>query len=778
MINVFKRISVTVIAAIIAVGAFAFAACDTGDGNAQPKSLELENQRTEFMIGDTFEYGEGFTVWAVYGDGSKTDVTAEATITKESTLDMNVAGDYQITVRYGGLITDYRIYVSDFQKILRKIDIDTSNVRTVYNLGDEISFDGIKLNCTYENAQGGLAEEVVTSVKDFDVEIKHSSGKVIAGALTEMGDYTVTVSSGVVKATYDIKVADIDVSTVANALTTAAMFKGEVLSGTERVESSMHGLTSVYDELYYTYEFGDNYTYVKESRSDPVDELHLSLKDDGTLFCVNVQDGKMVANNYSDKDMVDGASFHLWYSSLTLYGVDATVANLYEHALAATNKDFKQSADPEKMEYSFSFSGLEYSSNVNAQDYYETKVTFRLGAKYNIEYAQIVQGYWENNDAFAGGEGYEKTFETDEATGITTPLVDVSKNTTITVNQVAGKREKTNPYSDDELTIKSYDLKYSNKILEEGETIETAMTSGKRSISINIDNIQPATADILHDAMYFSIEGSTSGEVDSSTMLVENGFQAYRTRNRITITFERGGEWTLVLRTKNVVKTVKFKVTGFAPTEMNTAIYNSLSKQFYRETEATTMAGSVLNFRGEVNEYANSEQTAQVTSANAANATIEQVTVGDNPCLAFSASEAGEYTVRINSTVAGAEEIGCELVITVVAAPDMAELLAGKYSTTDAEGSIFDVEFTPENAGGKVNGTVKITKTPLGENTEVPDPTKAQTQILSYEVKEGTYEIEMEAVSGDNLGALIRLDTSTCDLVLEDQYGLCYKLVK
>lgn len=778
MRNVFKRILVTVIAAIVAVGAFAFAACDQGDGNAQLKSLELENQRTEFKLGDEFEYGEGFTVWAVYGDGSKVNVTAEANITKESTLDMNVAGDYQITVRYGGLITDYRIYVSDFQKILKKIEVDTSGVRTYFNLGDEISFDGIKLNCTYENAQGGLVEEVITSVKDFDVEIKHSSGKVVTGELSELGDYTVTISSGAVKATYDIKVDNIDVSTVSNALKTAAMFSGEVVSGSERVEASLHGLTSVYDELYYTYEFGENYTYVRESRSDPVDELHLSLKDDGSLFCVNVQNGKMVANSYSDKDMVNGASFHLWYSSLTLYGVDAAIANLYEHALVATNKDFKQSADPEKMEYSFSFSGLDFSSNVNAKDYYETKVTFKLGAKYNIEKAVIVQGYWENNDAFAGGEGYEKTFETDEETGITTPLVAVSKNITMTVNQVTGKREKTNPYSDDELTITSYDLKYGSKILEEGETIETAMSSGKRSISINIENIQPSTADILHDAMYFSLAGSTAGEVDSSTVLVESGFQAYRTRNRITITFERGGEWTLILRTKNVVKTVKFKVTGFAPTEMNTAIYNSLSKQFYRETEATTMSGSVLNFFGEVNEYANSEQKAVVTSANAANATIEEVKIGEISCFAFSASEAGEYTVKINSTVAGAEEIGCELTITVVAAPDMADLLSGKYTTTDAEGSIFEVEFTPENADGGISGTVKITKTPLGENTEVPDPSKAQTQILSYAVAEGAYEIEMEAVSGDNLGALLRLDTSTCDLVLEDQYGLCYKLKK
>lgn len=784
MKNVFKKILVAVIAAVIAVGALALSACtpevegSVNANGAKISSLEIENARTQFLVGDTFEYGEGFTIWAVYSDNSKTDVTTRASISKESSFDMSVAGDYQITVRYGGKIADYRIYVVAFSDILKKIEIDVSNVKTIYDLGEEISFDGIKLVCTYENAQNALIQKEITSVKDFDVEIKGPDGSVLTTmTLNALGKYTVTISSGDVKDSYGITVASVDISTVEGAIAAAYAFSGEVVSGTEVVNSSMYGTSNVYREFNFAYEFGDNYLNVKETQSEKED-LHLSIDADGALFCTRIVDGVQVPNNYSDADMMNGVPVYLWYQSYKAYGVEAAIANLYENGQTATNVDFTMSADADNREYSFSYSGLKFTFNMNARDYYETKVTFRLGERYNIEYARIQQGYWENNANFAddGSIAEENTtFRTDAETGITTPLKDVSKNINITVNQTTGQRVKTNPYSRDDFTVRSFDLKYDNKILEDGATITTQISAASRSLFIDIENILPASANFTNDALRFSLAGSHSGEVDSSTILLENGLQAYRRNNRIMISFDHGGDWTLIMRTTNIEKTVRLSVTGAAPEEMNTVVYNPLSKIFYKATDATTMAGGSLIFYGEVNEYADASQTAVVTSSNAGSANIEEVTVDGVSCFAFIATEAGEYAVKITSVADSS--ITCELLITVVAAPDMASLLSGKYTATDAGGAVFEVTFTPENTGGKICGSVKITKTPLGDDDN-PDTENAKTQVLYYEVKDGTYEIQTEGVSGENLGVLLRLDTSTCDLVIEDQYGLCYKLVK
>ena len=332
MKNIFKKILVAVIAVIMAVGTFAVSAC----GDAKLVRLDIENAKTEFSIGDTFEYGEGFTVWAVYSDDSRQNVTEEASITKESTFDMNVPGDYQITVRYGGLIADYKIYVADFEDILRKIVINSSGVKKEYNLGEEISFDGIKLVCTYENAQGKFVEKEITSVKDFNVEIKHSDGTVLeTRILNSLGKYTVTISSGAIKDSYEVAVSNVDLSSIEGALAAGIAFRSEVVSGTELVDASLHGTTETYHELNYTYEFGNNYTFIKENQSEN-EELHLSLNADGTLFCTRILDGEQVPINYTDKTMMNGAPFFLWYQSYRAYGVEDAIANLYDNGQSAT----------------------------------------------------------------------------------------------------------------------------------------------------------------------------------------------------------------------------------------------------------------------------------------------------------------------------------------------------------------------------------------------------------------------------------------------------------
>lgn len=767
MKKIFKRLLIALLAVVLAVGMCALSACNDGSG---VKELTVENARISFKLGDEFEYGDGFAVLAIYADGTKKDVTAEAEIKKESGFDMSVAGDYQITVSYGGRLTSYNIYVNEFDNVLRRVQVDSDQVKTTYNLGERISFDGLKLICTYENAQGILFDETVTSLKDFIVDVKDAAGQShYDGTLSVMGAYTVTVSSGAVKDSYTVTVNNVDASTVGSAIVAAKAFSGEVASGRQLVRASFHG-NNEFSEFDYEYEFGDNYTYVKENINEPISEYHLGM--DGDKFVsVSLSGGEIDAGNNVSSDMISGAPFALWYASLTAYGAENALAMIYEHALSATNNDLVVTPNEIGREYFFSYSGLENpSGGSNYKDYYETRVSFKLGEKYNLESAEIVQDYWENNDGFKGAEGYIPSFITDQVTGKTSPNITYSKRTTITVTQTAGARTKKNPYSSDGLTIASFNLAYNGNSLENNGVIETDMRHSV--VAVSITDIQPSTASLKYDPVYLSIVGSHLAESDS---IYDKGIFAYVSNNSIHVRFEHGGEWQLVIRTANLSKTLKFIVTGVEPTKMEAQIYNPDADTFYAESSVSAIVGGKIYFYGKVNEFANAAQSATVTSANNAHASVIEDARGGFTCFAFSATQVGEYTVKITSEVAG--NVSCTFTFNVISAPDLVELFKGNYNVKDNAGNIYTVALSPANTDGGVNGTVVVTMTPADETTGEPIAAGMQSQTLTYSVNTETYEVTMTAVSGDDLGVILGVG-SLGELIIEDRYGYQFTLVE
>ena len=108
-----KSVRITVLLAIsvaLLLAAIAFTAC----GSKNPvTNLRVENPRINFMRGDEFETGKDFAVFAEYKDGTEKNVTADVSIRQESGMDMNVPGNYQITVSYGDKKTIYTIDVND-----------------------------------------------------------------------------------------------------------------------------------------------------------------------------------------------------------------------------------------------------------------------------------------------------------------------------------------------------------------------------------------------------------------------------------------------------------------------------------------------------------------------------------------------------------------------------------------------------------------------------------------------------------------------------------------
>ena len=333
--NIFIAILTVAAAACMALG---LAACQN---EVKVTELVLENVKTDFLVGDEFTFGDG-VIYAVYSDGNKEDVTDKVDIKKEAGFNMEVSDEYQITVSYGGKKEVYSIYVSATDNVLKKIELDITDVKTKYNLGEAVSFNGLKITATYETNQGRPITFHYTSLKGFDVEIKSQNGVVVSDAFMELGTYTVTVSIGAVKANYTVTVDGISIATVQSAVNIGKIYSSEVVSGTQTRELSNQG-GAYYDDTAYTYTYGDNYTYVEGAYTSTlleegeggnklvtkeiITKSHFSIIDD-EVFCARFENDAAMPNPLLIPEMMEGPLNTVWYEFLNVYGIENTLKEL------------------------------------------------------------------------------------------------------------------------------------------------------------------------------------------------------------------------------------------------------------------------------------------------------------------------------------------------------------------------------------------------------------------------------------------------------------------
>ncbi len=729
--------------------------------NPQITALRIENARIDFMQGDEFETGEDFTVIAVYDDGTKKDVTAEVSVRQESGMDMNVAGNYQITVSYGEKREIYTVYVNGIERVLSKIDLDHSAVKKNYNLGESVSLDGLVLYLTYENLHGDPVK--TTSLKDLTVEIKGEDGTVVEDILPALGKYTVTVSQGNVKASFELTADKIDVSTVGSAITVGSLNKGKVLSGDTviREEIATNGL---HESFHYQYEYGNNYTRFSDVRIEPVNTYHCSMDEDG-IFIIRQEGDKIVTNDLHHPDMMNGSPYYLWYYKDTVFGIEDTLVQLYKHAKQCTNQDLVETVNEATGEYSFSFSGLERRSN--NYDYYETVVSFTLSEDFTIATAEFRQDYYEDNSAWKE-ELDERTFITDPVTGITTPQSErPSHYVIVTMSQTTGERTAENEFPRNLFDISSFDLTYEGQVLEDGATLECDVATG--TYVIGIENILPVTALFTQDDLTFDYEGNRNG---SASMQNNEHFTVFRSGSAIQLTVRHGGSWTLIFQTKNVTKRLTINVTGVAPAEITAYILNDASGSFYQGETKTIALGGAVYFYGAVEAFANADQKAELISGNASASILERAKIDGIDCFKFSASVTGVYEIRITSTASPSQS--CTFTFTVSDAPDYSALLSGTYTAEDAAGNVYRLTFNRADEGATVKGTISVTRTPT-EPDGTPIPDEAVTETLSFYVEQ--LEIFVDHKGTDKIWLELSVNEEN-QLILIDQRMLRYPLVR
>lgn len=755
----FMAVALLVSLVCLAVG---LVACDKG---AKIVDLRIENAQINFMRGDVFDTGEDFTVTAVFGDGTEKDVTAEVVIRQESGMDMNVPGNYQITVSYGKKKAIYTVYVNDAEDVLRKIELDTANVKKTYELGDTVSYENLRVKLTYENSQGALFDEETTSLKGFAVEIKDADGVKSGNVFTSLGKFTVTLSKSGLKASYEVNVAGVNISTVQGALTVGSFYKDKVVSGEAVVKEQIadHELN---ESFRHQYTFGDNYTrlLIKSSEAaQSTNTYHCSVDGDG-LFVVRVENGKIVSNNINHPDMINGSPYYLWYYKDTVYGIEGVLNKLYERAKVCSNNDLKETADEDTRRYSFSFTGLEQRSN--SVDYFETTVSFTLSEDYTIASVEYRQDYYEDNSAWAEGE---RTFETDPVTGKTRPLTRPSHYTIVTVTQTVGERTEKNEYSRDMFKISSFDLMYNGNKLENGAVFKcdkvTSEVEGDPNgkYELTIGNILPSTASFAQDRLYLDYEGNRNGA--SAGMISNEHFTVTHSEGRIFITARHGGRWTVYFTTAKFKFTLVLDITGADPTSIAPKLWSAANGNFYEGGNKTLALNGVAYFYGAVNAYANGAQEAVITSGDTANAVLQETEIDGIACYKFSASQAGTYAVTVTSTANPA--LSCTFTFTVSDAANFDDLLTGAYTAKDMVGNIYTLTFSRSDEGGLIRGEVLITRTPTDEN-DVPIEGEAVSQTLAFYV-EGT-EITVEHSDSDKIYIDLSVNEEN-ELVLVDQRG-------
>lgn len=731
-----KSVRITVLLAIsvaLLLAAIAFTAC----GSKNPvTNLRVENPRINFMRGDEFETGKDFAVFAEYKDGTEKNVTADVSIRQESGMDMNVPGNYQITVSYGDKKTIYTIYVNDAEDILRKISLDTAAVKKSYQLGDAVSFDGLVLDLTYENAQGVTFPVRSESLKNFTVSIENTDGVKIDDVFTALGAFTVTISQGNVKASYAVSVDGINISTVQGAVAVGGFYRNKVASGSAVMHSTNPAINkgNPYETNRYTFGYGKNYTYFTDTHPTPTQEYHCTVDSEG-IFITYLEDGQITANGERHPDIIYGLPYNLWYLSEKEFGAENALANLYDHAKQCSNRDLTETADENARAYSFSFSGLELREHT--YDYYETTVSFTLGADYHLASLRYEQDYYENNQALSEQPDYVPTFITDGVTGITRPNTVYSYRVAASVSQTAGERTATSKYNRDMFLISSYDLIYSGDALENNDVLSCSVA--QKSVVLNMQNILPSTWSFTHDELLFDYVGNVSGP---SSFISNEHFTVLCPENssEIRITVRHGGKWTLVFKTKKTEKRLTLDVTGLAPTKMSPNIYNASIGEFYDAGEKTLAIGSTVYFFGAVDPYADATQTAQITSQNADSATVENAEQNGMACFAFRATQNGVYEITVTSDTA--PSVYCTFTFTVSDMPDYTELFSGKYTVDDGVQYVYELEFTLSDEV-LVAGTVKVTRTPTDDDGQ-PIAGETVQDTLSFALQDTEIEVDTQ----------------------------------
>ncbi|MBQ3019051.1 MAG: hypothetical protein IJD77_00495 [Clostridia bacterium] len=599
-----------------------------------------------------------------------------------------------------------------------------------------------------EGSEGGEGGEVIEPVEipeDLDV----------AGAIAFGKDYAsrVTHGAGALISTY----ADPEMS---------------------MYDSTTSVIYALNDKFVYTNEVTGEDEYAEEK------ECWFSLDANGDIFAV--KNGAPYDEEPSE-DMMNGYGFNV--SDITgnyasYYGVDALVSNLYNIASeqyayyqqcledAQTANDATLIANVEYVIENCGFQEMAmevegqkmYMFSLRMSEYYvyETNVVFTLSEYGYIEMLSVSTEKYSPD--FYTVETKEVTLA-DEENGVPAATADVlvkneeatfSNTYTIAIQQnveLDGVELPTeNAYAADAVLATDFTMSKDGAAVESGAVLEL-----RAGDSVNFEVALSEGAVSSFNEPVFSIDGEVVEWASFDSRIALSATNNYddngvATLNGITMTAKQVGEFTVGVKIGAAEKTLTVKIAAKDPTYINAYAYNSNMDQV---NEITVYAGVQVDIYATTDDYTDNSHTMTVDSEDATLTAGEYFT-------SFVSNVVGTYTVTVTSTVV--EGLTDTFVITVEAAPSVADILSGYYEVYDWNGSkVASLVFTPASEGA-MSGTVAVDKAEYSWSTQT---TVNKSAVFSYEYTEAT-GLSWTYVSGDEMNIYLAI-TANYGLQLDMQ---------
>lgn len=217
-----KKLKVLLSAVLTCVLAFSLAGCTDNTEEPQPGeeepaiellefSIDATEAKTEFFVGESYS-SEGLIAYRGTRNNEDNTFTYDEEISiSECTIDSseynaNVVGEYQINVSYtleGQTLSDsYTVSVVRSVRV-NTLSLELVNVKTLYDLGDEFTYEGLVATAIDHNFADGtnsapydVSDSVVIDSSQFNSDV--------------VGTYTITVSytkdETIVQTTYNVEV--------------------------------------------------------------------------------------------------------------------------------------------------------------------------------------------------------------------------------------------------------------------------------------------------------------------------------------------------------------------------------------------------------------------------------------------------------------------------------------------------------------------------------------------------------------------------------------------
>lgn len=500
----------------------------------------------------------------------------------------------------------------------------------------------------------------------------------------------------------DVPIPAKGVETVADGVEAALESKSKVRNctgewGFERQGTQWADEETPYRANKFSYEFGENYTHIKDTANDV--ERWLSVGADGQLWAFRSENGGSPVKE-TEEGYLQGQLIPLSYTALsTVFGAEELLGDLYQKAQIAREADEKAGIDPKdnffsetysRLGYDFTFAVETSKSTVMIPALARISVHFELSEEYTLKSLTVTSSILlslNNPD----GTSYIN-WEKDENGKFTIlnengdKIIDRISLTQNTKTQVP--QEPQNPYAQEQVFFSEFDILNSTGVVV-GENTVTVTADANNEYSIA--NIAPATANVTFDPVQVYLVRSGEEILLGYNTLSSKGVNGYVSGKKLYIRSHIAGEITLKVATKNVTKYLHLNVMPNAPSRLYPWVYNYgdngyMWEQHVSDTEikkVTLYVGQSLCFKAapaqeELN-YVETGYTPYIYSGDATKVTLDNAQVLGETVSRFTASAAGTYRIRCATTYKGSM-VGCVIDVEVLNVPDMSTCLAGEYS--------------------------------------------------------------------------------------------------